>query len=97
MNGVRDLAVRYQKEPLVRGIFARFACNFSRFLEGFIRKERPELIILGGSISRASDLFLYEVRLSLAEGGIFVPIERADLGDHAAIMGAGTLFVEREN
>lgn len=88
VKGVKDLVEIHHRDQAARAIFNEFAENFSEFLRGFVTRENPEVIIVGGNISRASDYFLGEVTTLLASQNIHIPIRLAKLGENAALIGS---------
>lgn len=89
---VRTIAALYESEQSVREIFKKFAGNLAHFLEAFRSQENPDVIILGGNISRRADLFLPEIQKLFLEKEIATPILLAQLGEEAAVLGAASLF-----
>jgi glucokinase len=89
---VQQLVVRHQTDPVVRDIFARFSENLAMLLTDFIRHENPRIVVMGGNISQASELFLSRTQNILLENGIKIPIMKAILGEDATILGAASLF-----
>lgn len=89
---VRELVSRYQAEPVIKTIFSTFATNLSLFLRNFILREKADIVVMGGNISRASDYFLPEVEQQLRDSGVHIPIVKATLGEEAIILGAASLF-----
>ncbi len=92
VNDVKALVGLYTTEEAVKEIFEEFAGNLVVFLEGFTRKEKPRIIVMGGNIAQSADLFMDKLVNGLADRGIFIPIVLAKLGEEAAILGAASLF-----
>jgi len=92
IHDVKSLSKLYAEDDSVKEIFSAFVKNFSIFLESFVKREKPELIVMGGNISQCADLFLPELRHALQSAGVTIPIVLAQLGEHAAILGAASLF-----
>ncbi|NGM65768.1 ROK family protein [Sphingobacterium sp. SGR-19] len=61
------------------------------FLSQHVPVWNPDLIIIGGNISKAHALFLPTVSDILEGRGIHVPIKVATMGEHAAMLGASSL------
>lgn len=89
---VRTLADTFYQDAQAREVYQTFTGNFSEFLVGFVNREKPAAIVLGGNISRRADLFLPGVKQLLALQGITIPVLEATLGEDAAILGAASLF-----
>lgn len=92
VKDVKELSELYASERVVKEIFAEFVKNFAIFLEGFIKKEKPEVIVLGGNIAQCADLFLVNLESKLHSTGVTIPILKSTLGEDAAIFGAASLF-----
>lgn len=92
VKDVKAMAELYTSEDHVRDIFSEFVKNLVVFLEGFVKKEKPQAIVMGGNIAQCSDLFLKDLVAALSEKGITIPIVNARLGEEAAILGAASLF-----
>ncbi len=91
-SDVRELAEIYPTTIHVQSLFLEFAKNLAEFLQGFVQKERPQVIVMGGNIAQCSDLFLADLKKNLKTQGITMPVVRAKLGEDAAILGAAGLF-----
>lgn len=92
VKDVKALTELDHTDPRIREVFAEFVKNLVVFLDSFTSKEKPEIIVMGGNIAQASDLFLEDLVKGLAAKGITVPIVKAKLGEEAAILGAASLF-----
>jgi glucokinase len=92
VSNVEELVLLHQADPRVSDIFARFSKNLALLLTDFIQRENPRIVVLGGNISKASDLFLPSTETILREKSIKIPIMKAILGEDATILGAASLF-----
>lgn len=92
IKDVKALAELYNSEKDVKDIFSEFVKNLVVFLEGFVKKEKPQVIVMGGNIAQCANLFLNNLITGLANKGITIPIVQAQLGEEAAILGAASLF-----
>ncbi|TPE42157.1 ROK family protein [Pontibacter mangrovi] len=79
-------------EPRVLQLFQEFGANLAAFLVPFIREADPEVIVLGGNISKAYTLFAPALRAGLAQEQSLLPIKTATLGEEAALIGAASLW-----
>ncbi|HYG37518.1 MAG TPA: ROK family protein [Cytophagales bacterium] len=95
VKNVKELFERYNSDNLARVVFDEFGNNLSSFLYKFLESEVAEVIILGGNISNASELFLPVVIEELNRRGITLPIKIASLGEDAAIIGAAGGWFEK--
>lgn len=92
VKDVKTLADLHGSDEQVKNIFQEFVKNLVVFLEGFVRAEKPQVIVMGGNIAQCSSLFMEDLTAQLAARNITVPIVRAELGEEAAILGAASLF-----
>ena len=91
IRGVKELAFLAPESKLVRNIFKEFAVNMGDFLSPQLNKMNPDVLIICGNISRASDLFVPHLKTLLKSTVIRV----AELGEQAALIGAAELFHPR--
>lgn len=97
VKDVKALTELYSADENVKGIFREFVNNLTVFLEGFVKRENPELIVLGGNIAQCDALFLADLVSKLAAAGITTPIVKVQLGEEAAILGAASLFENKKD
>jgi len=82
-------------------MFETFGLNLGKFLQAIIYAYDPELIVFGGSVSKAFCYFQKSMFQSLKEGFIFpnsllnLKIELSEL-ENVAILGAASLVYEKE-
>jgi glucokinase len=62
----------------------------AQFLALFIQSDQPEVVVIGGNIANAHELFFPPVAENLAAQSIHVPLRRAQLGEAAALIGAAS-------
>ncbi|AGA80120.1 ROK family protein [Echinicola vietnamensis] len=95
---VRELTLKEENKAYAADIFEEFGENLARFLIDFIQKESPEVIVLGGNITKAEELFLPKVKEELEHAGLSTPIRITELGEQAALIGAACSWkVQKEN
>ncbi len=87
---VKELVETHDKEGYVQEIFNEFGKNLAFFIEPFMLAENRRVLILGGSISNAYDLFIGALQDTLHSAGIHAEIKRSVLGETAAMMGAAS-------
>lgn len=92
VKDVKALAELYASDAAVKNIFTEFVKNLAVFIEGFVKKEKPKVIVMGGNIAQCASLFLDDLVANLAAKNITIPIVQAKLGEEAAILGAASLF-----
>ena len=64
----------------------------AEFMLPFLKKYRPDLIILGGNVSKASGLFLPTLKNKIEDAGLQVGFEISDVLEEAAIIGSAKLY-----
>lgn len=94
VKDVKELTLLVDSYPIIDRIFAEFSEHLAEFLSKFVKMDNPEVIVMGGNISKASMFFLPKLTEILATRGINVPIRIAMLGEDAAMLGAANCWVE---
>ena len=80
-------------------IFHDFGWHFGKFLQAILYAYDPEMIVLGGSVSRSFDLYKESMFRSLRDGFIFpgsvdnLKMEVSDI-ENVAVYGAASLFYD---
>lgn len=90
VNGVREIA--QLNDAHSRTVFSEFSLNLAEFMSSFIQKYQPDLIILGGNISNASDHFLPVLKNKIKEKGLRTNFSISTLMEEAALIGSARLF-----
>jgi len=88
LPGVKELMILAESNVKVKMVFEEFGTNLGNFLVDFIRTDKPEVIVMGGNIANASNLFLDEVNRVLTAHNKLVPIKKSILGEEAILIGA---------
>lgn len=88
VTGLRELLQLQEQHAFVNDILAEYSHHLLQFITFFSEKEGTDKFIIGGNISRAWDLF----RSFNAEAFGRFDIHISQLGEHAALIGAATLF-----
>ena len=73
-------------------LFNEFGNNLAEFMAPVIRKYKPDLIVLGGNISNASNQFLPATKEKLSSEDLKVKFIISSLMEEAAIIGSARLF-----
>ncbi|WP_161888626.1 ROK family protein [Pontibacter russatus] len=94
VTGVKELAALYPHDADARAAFGEFAENLARFLVPYLRELTPEVVVIGGNIANAWDLFVPATVSSLASMGFCVPLKKAALAEEAALLGAASYWLE---
>lgn len=90
-KSVKEMAEACHQDQVARDLFEEFASNFGEFIVKFVSGFDPQAIIIGGNIMKSSNLFLPQTEELLRSRGILQPVKPAELGEHAAMIGAAAL------
>ena len=99
IHGVKELLELRQgkHQEAVSMILEEFYHNLAFFLKGFIAAENPDVVIIGGNIAQAYELFYPPVR-ELLKGHIGQAVfKKAALGEDAALVGAVSHWMNAPN
>jgi len=94
LGGVKELAGLVSAEGIVKDIFHEFALNLGAFLAPWLIKFGAEILVTGGNISQAFDIFGEDFRESLQSKGWPGRVVTSELKENAAIVGSACLFRE---
>jgi glucokinase len=89
---VRSLAEKLGQDADAGRVFREFTANLAIVLQQFITEEQPEVVVLGGGIANAFDIFYPQLRELLAGKINNTVIKRSSLGESAAMIGAASIF-----
>jgi glucokinase len=89
---VKDLARKARDNQELMDIFIQFGDHLGRFLAHYIDQQQPDLVILGGNVARAHHLFGKAMSDHLRMKGVDIPVEVAQIGETAALVGAAALW-----
>lgn len=95
LAGAKQVAERAATDSLARDVFLEFGRNLGLFLGPLIQKFRAELLVIGGNVSAAYDLFGTALEESLRKQQIGVAIEVSALKEDAALIGSTRLFQDQ--
>ncbi|NII27272.1 ROK family protein [Pseudoflavitalea sp. X16] len=91
---VKELVSLIPDDPRIKDIFKEFGQNLAAFLTTFIRDNNPEVVVIGGNISKSAEWFVATVEEALLAQSIDIPVRIARLGENAHIMGAAGCWIE---
>lgn len=91
--GARDVAARYDADPAARRLFDVYGEELAQFAGPVLTRFNADVLVLGGNISRAYPLFGPALERRFAADGIRVAVRTSALLDHAAMIGAASLFL----
>jgi glucokinase len=92
INGVKDLAPLFHTDPEVRSLFTTFGRHLAEVLLMKYPPAIQDVIIVGGNITKAWDLFIPATLDWCREQGVELNIRPALLGENAAVAGAAFLW-----
>lgn len=90
LREVKDLATMAAADAEVREVFAEFGRHLGTALSEKLASFAPEVIVLGGAISRSAQLFLPVAQRYL--NGMTAELRISELGDDAPLVGAGVAW-----
>jgi glucokinase len=91
---VKELAALYPHDADARRVFDEFSENLALFLAPYLREMEPELLVVGGNIANAWELFMPATASLLKSMGLNVVIQKAALAEEAALIGAASYWHE---
>lgn len=92
VQGVKELSELAATDDAAKDVFKQFGENLSSFLSQIIKNDLPEIIVLGGSIAKAFDLFKSELDELLHH----TKITTALFGEDASLVGAASCWAKSE-
>ena len=95
LAGAKQVADRAATDSLARDIFLEFGRNLGLFLKPLIQKFGAEMLVIGGNVSAAYDLFGAALEESLRKQQIAVAIDVSELKEEAALIGSTRLFEDK--
>lgn len=93
LKGVKELLGYAKTDVRAVQLFEEFGRNLGEFLSSFIVTHKPQVVVIGGNISHAFDLFFAEVQNVLGTNGIGVPVRKTALGENACLIGAASTWL----
>jgi glucokinase len=92
VQGVKELADLAKTDKAAQKLFTEFGENLGIFLSPWLNKFQAEILVIGGNISNAYNLFgkVFEARLVAEKCSCKVEI--SDLKEDAALLGSAYLF-----
>jgi glucokinase len=93
LKDAKAIAALYPTDANAEKAFNIFSEHLSWFLEHFIKKENPEILVIGGNIANSWELFIEPVRARLISSlGRLPVIVKATLGENAGLIGGACCF-----
>lgn len=95
LKDAETIASLYATDEHAVQVFKKFGEGLSWFLEYFIKKENPEVLIIAGNIANAMHLFMPDVKNNLIAAGVRLPeIVKSTLNENAALIGGACCFIK---
>ncbi len=94
VKGVKEVAMKAEKGNQFDALFIEFGENMADFMIPWLKKFKPEILVIGGNVSRAFDLFYPSFKEKLEENGIELKVEISKLMEDAALIGSARLLDE---
>jgi glucokinase len=93
-SGVKEIADVIDREHVALKLFEEYGSNMGHFLAPWIKKFDAKVIVMGGNVTGAFNLFGEFLLKALADHDLKVQVLLSDLKEDAAIMGGARLLVE---
>ena len=94
ISGVKELAAIVNTDPFAKQIFNEFGRALGHFLADFIKANKSEIVVLGGNISKAFNLFAPHLISNLKAFHLNTEIKMTELSEHAALIGAASCWIQ---
>lgn len=94
VEGAKDVADAAKTDQQARAVFTEFGDNLGLFLSPWFLKFGAEVLVIGGNISHAYDLFGDSFEKKLASSGCNIKIYISELKEDAALLGSAYLHDE---
>ncbi len=92
LNGVKELAALADNDKVVTDLFTDFGDNAGLFLAPWLKKFRAEILVIGGNISHAYNLFGEVFENRLRKENCFCEVALSKLKEDAALLGSAYLL-----
>jgi glucokinase len=87
---VSAIAASAASNPVAAAVFSEFGSHLGQALRFVLAKFAPQVVVLGGGISRSAQLFVPAAQQELE--GLGIELRIAQLMDHAPLTGAGAAW-----
>jgi glucokinase len=95
LSGVKQFAELAGKDKVVTDLFTEFGNNLGIFLAPWLKRFKAEIVVVGGNISHAYNLFGDIFEQSLKKEGCNCKVALSELKEDAAFIGAAYLLDEK--
>jgi glucokinase len=91
-TGVKDVADKYFTDSQAKDVFTEFGHNLGEFLGPWLKKFNTDVLVIGGNVSAAYNLFGPFFEKELKEHDVKTLVKISELKENAAIIGSARLF-----
>lgn len=95
VKGVKEISAMASQDKVVQELFTEFGNNLGIFLAPWLNKFKAEMLVIGGNISYAYNLFGKVFEARLAKEKCNCKVEISDLKEDAALLGSAYLFDDK--
>lgn len=95
IKDVKALAEIYETDEFAKSIFKEFGLNLALFIEEFIKKDSPEVVVIGDNIANAYHLFKNEMIAHFNRRNINTNIYLSKLNEVAVLLGDANLWANQ--
>jgi glucokinase len=92
LSGVKEFSEMAGKDKIVMDLFIEFGNNLGAFLAPWLKRFKAEIVVVGGNISHAYNLFGNIFENSLKKEGCNCKVALSELKEDAAFIGAAYLL-----
>jgi glucokinase len=92
VKGVKDIADLAATDKIAKGLFEEFGTNIGLFLAPFLKDFKAEMLVIGGNISNAWNLFGNNLEESLRKQNCSSKVAISKLQQDAALLGSAYLL-----
>ena len=91
----KQVADRAATDPLAKDVFVEFGANLGEFMGPWLRKFGADILVIGGNVSAAYNLFGASLAESFKKQQVTAAIHVSELKEDAASIGSARLFEDR--
>jgi glucokinase len=88
VEGVKELMNAYKEDEYIPMIFDEFGFNFGLFIKEITENSDADMIVVGGNIAHALELFRNGINKAFIKRRSIPTIKQSILGEHAPLIGA---------
>jgi len=91
-TGVKEIATAAENDKNASDLFLEFGNNLGEFLSPWITKFNADVLVIGGNMTGAYDLFGPSFEKALKNAGVNIPVFLSGLMENAALIGSVRLL-----